>query len=204
MSISKEKQLTPDEDLIAMLRDNKQQAIRPIIDKYGDALYGVVLSIVHSQEVAEDVMQEAFVKVWRNADTYDSAKGRLFTWLVNIARYTAIDKIRTVKFKENQKTVSLDRVVYENEHLTEEMEIQDSGLRKVINSLEEKYRTLIDLLYLQGFTQTEAAEALNIPLGTVKTRSKTAIAQLRTLLGSKEWLWPILFIIAALLWISRL
>src|SRR5690606_6514975 len=68
---------------------------------------------------------------------------------------------------------------------------------------EEKYRSLIDLLYLQGFTQTEAAEALNIPLGTVRTRSKTAIAQLRTLLGSKEWLWPVLVLIAAILWITR-
>lgn len=202
MSI-KEKQNMSDEELIALLHTNKQKAIQPMLDKYGDALFGVVLSIVHAQEVAEDVMQDTFIKVWKNADSYNSNKGRLFTWLVNIARYTAIDKIRTVKFKENRKTISLDRTVYDNDRLSEEMEIQDVGLRKVIDSLEEKYSRLIDLLYLQGFTQKEAAEALNIPLGTVKTRSKTAIAQLRTLLGSKEWLWPILFIIAAILWMSR-
>ncbi|MCB0535642.1 MAG: sigma-70 family RNA polymerase sigma factor, partial [Saprospiraceae bacterium] len=166
-----------EEELVALLHNNKRVAIQPLLDKYGDALYGVVLNIVHAQELAEDVMQETFVKVWKNADSYNAEKGRLFTWLVNIARYTAIDKIRTVKFKENQKTISLDRTVYENEQLSEEMEVQDVGLRAVINSLEEKYRSLIDLLYLQGFTQTEAAEALNIPLGTVKTRSITAIAQ---------------------------
>lgn len=203
MSI-KEKQTMSDEELITLLHNNKQRAIQPLLDKYGDALFGVVMSIVHAKEIAEDVMQDTFVKVWKNADSYNAEKGRLFTWLVNIARYTAIDKIRTVKFKENRKTISLDRTVYESDRHSEEMQIQDVGLRKVINSLEEKYSRLIDLLYLQGFTQKEAAEALNIPLGTVKTRSKTAIAQLRTLLGSKEWLWPVLFIIAAVLWISRL
>lgn len=200
----KEKNTMSDEELITLLHTNKQSAIQPMLNKYGDALFGVVLSIVHAKEVAEDVMQDTFVKVWKNADSYSPEKGRLFTWLVNIARYTAIDKIRTVKFKENRKTISIDRTVYDNVHLSEEMQIQDVGLRKVVNSLEEKYSRLIDLLYLQGFTQKEAAEALNIPLGTVKTRSKTAIAQLRTLLGSKEWLWPILFIIAALMWMSRL
>lgn len=193
-----------DEELITLLHSNKRVAIQPLLDKYGDALYGVVLSIVQAKEVAEDVMQDTFVKVWKNADSYSPEKGRLFTWLVNIARYTAIDKIRTVKFKENRKTISLDRTVYESDRLAEEMQIRDVGLRKVVDSLEEKYSSLIDLLYLQGFTQKEAAEALNIPLGTVKTRSKTAIAQLRTLLGSKEWLWPVLLIIAAVLWLSRL
>lgn len=203
MSI-KEKQPMSDEELITLLHNNRQLAIQPLLDKYGDALFGVVMSIVHAKEIAEDVMQDTFVKVWKNADSYNAEKGRLFTWLVNIARYTAIDKIRTVKFKENRKTISLDRTVYESDRHSEEMQIQDVGLRKVVNSLEEKYSRLIDLLYLQGFTQKEAAEALNIPLGTVKTRSKTAIAQLRTLLGSREWLWPVLFIIAAVLWISRL
>jgi RNA polymerase sigma-70 factor (ECF subfamily) len=192
-----------DEELVTLLQNHRERAIRPILDKYGDALFGVVLKIVQVQEIAEDVMQESFVKVWKNADAYDATKGRLFTWLVNIVRYTAIDKIRTVKFKENRKTVSLDRTVYENEQLSEEMEIRDVGLRKVIATLEEKYQKLIDLLYLQGYTQSEAAEALNIPLGTVKTRSKAAISQLRTLLGSNEWLWPLLFIIAAILWMSR-
>lgn len=202
MSI-KEKKTMSDEELISLLHTNRQRAIQPMLDKYGDALFGVVLSIVHAREIAEDVMQDTFVKVWKNADSYSVEKGRLFTWLVNIARYTAIDKVRTVKFKENRRTISLDRTVYENEQLSEEMEIRDVGLRKVVDSLEEKYSRLIDLLYLQGFTQKEAAEALNIPLGTVKTRSKTAIAQLRTLLGSKEWLWPVLLVIAAILWMSR-
>ena len=73
------------------------------------------------------------------------------------------------------------------------MEIKDVGLKKVIDSLEEKYRLLIDLLYLQGFTQSEAAETLGIPLGTVKTRSKKAVTQLRNLLGPKEMLWPLLW-----------
>lgn len=182
----------PEEEIVVLLQQNRRKAIEPIMKQYGDALYGVVLSIVQSKEIAEDVMQDTFVKIWKNADSYNVKKGRLFTWLVNIARYTAIDRIRTMKFKANQKTLSLDRTVYENEQLSVEAEIQDVGLHKIINSLEEKYSTLINLLYLQGFTQKEAAKALNIPLGTVKTRSKTAITQLRTLLGSKEWLWSLL------------
>lgn len=199
---NKEK-IMSDDELVTLLHSNREQAIRPILDKYGDALYGVVLKIVQVREVAEDVMQDAFVKVWKNADNYDPSKGRLFTWLVNIARYTAIDKIRTVKFKENRKTISLDRTVYENEGLSETMAIRDVGLQKVIESLEEKYQQLIDLLYLQGYTQSEAAKALNIPLGTVKTRSKAAISQLRNILDSNEWLWPLLFVIATILWMSK-
>lgn len=192
-----------DDQLIDLLREDRRQAIKPILDKYGDALYGVVLRIVHSREIAEDVMQDTFVKVWKNAASYDRSKGRLFTWLVNIARNTAIDKIRTVKFKENRKTVSLDRTVYESERHAAEMQISDVGLQRVINSLEEKYSRLIDLLYLQGFTQKEAAQALDIPLGTVKTRSKAAIEQLRSLLAATEWLWPLLLTIIALLYLSR-
>lgn len=202
MSI-KAKQIFSDEELITLLSSDKRRAIQPLLEKYGDALYGVVLRIVQAREIAEDVMQDTFVKVWKHADSYNPAKGRIFTWLVNIARHTAIDKIRTVKFKENQKTVTLDRTVYDNEQLSEEMTIRDVGLREVVNRLDEKYSRLIDLLYLQGFTQKEAAEALDIPLGTVKTRAKSAIAQLRALLGSKEWLWPVLLIVAAILWMSR-
>lgn len=199
---TKAKQVISDEELITLMSADKRRAIQPLLDKYGDALFGVVLRIVQAREIAEDVIQDTFVKVWKNADSYNPDKGRLFTWLVNIARYTAIDKIRTVKFKENQKTVSLDRTVYDNEKLSEEMTVRDVGLRQIIDRLDEKYSRLIDLLYLQGFTQKEAAEALDIPLGTVKTRSKSAIEQLRALLGSNEWLWPVLLIVAAILWMS--
>lgn len=186
-----------DQIIIAAMRKDGRKAIALILEKYGDALYGVVFKIVQSKEISEDIMQEAFVKMWKNAAAYDEKKGRLFTWLINIVRNTAIDKVRTTKFQQARKSLPLEKAVYENESLSQEMQIGDVGLQKAVGRLEAKYREVIDLLYLRGYTQKEATEALGIPLGTVKTRVKFAIRELRKALTDKELIW----IIIVLLWI---
>ena len=88
-----------DSKIIALLQSDPRKAIGEILTKYGDTLYGCVLRITQSKEVAEDIMQVSSVKAWKNAANYDSSKGRLFTWLLNIYRNTAIDKVRTGKYK---------------------------------------------------------------------------------------------------------
>ena len=165
------------EQYISRLQGQDQTVIGELYDAYGGALYGVVLRIVQSPELAQQVLQDTFVKVWRNGTAYDSSKGRLFTWLVNIARNTAIDATRTAHFQRRQKTDSLDVLVHSPggpsvnpEHI---------GVREVVNRLDEKYRQLIELMYFQGYTQEEAAEETGIPLGTIKTRLRFAIGELR-------------------------
>ena len=178
--------MAEDRNIKELLDSNPRLAIDKILDKYGGALLGVIMKIVGSREVAEDVLQDTAVKVWQNAEKYDESKGRLFTWLLNIARNTAIDKIRTKKFQQNQKSQSLEDSVYNNVTFSEEIKTKDAGLQKVINSLEEKYRKIIELLYFKGYTQKEVTEELGLPLGTVKSRSRIALRKLRELLKNDK------------------
>ncbi|MBK9336516.1 MAG: sigma-70 family RNA polymerase sigma factor [Lewinellaceae bacterium] len=166
---------------IARLQQQDESVIGDLYDAYSGALYGVVLRIVQSPELAQQVLQDTFLKVWRNAAGYDSAKGRLFTWLVNIARNTAIDATRSAQFKQRQKTDSIDALVHSpGGHSLNPDHI---GVREMVSRLDEKYRLLVDLMYFQGYTQEEAAEETGIPLGTVKTRLRYAIGELRRIFG---------------------
>ncbi len=174
-----------DKELILLLQRGDQQAIAHILEKYGPALYGVIYNMVHSEEIAKDLMQDACVKIWKNGASYDPGKGRLFTWLLRVTRNTVLDKIRTDKFKRQQKSESIEKTVSNSVAHSEEMQIADSGLQNVIKQLDSKYVDVIDLVYIQGYTQKETAEALKIPLGTVKSRVKIAIRELRNLLGDR-------------------
>jgi RNA polymerase sigma-70 factor, ECF subfamily len=169
------------QQLITRLRQQDRAAVGELYDAYGGALFGVVLRIVHSRELAEQVLQDTFVKVWRNIASYDASKGRLFTWLLNIARNTAIDVTRSAQFQQSSKTDSLDNLVYQpGGHSVNPDHV---GLRDMVDNLDEKYRSLIDLIYFKGYTQEEVAEETGIPLGTIKTRLRYAMAELRTLFG---------------------
>jgi len=168
-----------DAETINDLQQGNQAALASLYDKYGAALYGAVLRIVQSEEKAEEIVQEAFLKIWKNAASYDPAKGKFFTWALNIARNTAIDYVRSSDFKSRQKTDAFDFLVYSQNHPFEETATDHIGLREIVGKLDEKYRTVIDLAYFQGYTQSEIEEEMNIPIGTVKTRMRLAIKELR-------------------------
>lgn len=183
------------DQLINRLKQQDRAAIGELYDAYGGALFGVVLRIVQSRELAEQVLQDTFVKAWRNGASYDASKGRLFTWLLNIARNTAIDATRTAHFRHYQKTDSLDNLVHTPGG--ESVNPDHLGVKEVVNRLDDKYKSLIDLVYFKGYTQEEVAEETGIPLGTVKTRLRYAIGELRKLFG--ENLAAIILLTAALL-----
>lgn len=149
-------------------------------NNYGDTLLGLIFKVVQSREAAEEVLQDTFVKIWKYSAQYDRSKGRLFTWFANIARNAAIDKVRSADFRKDQKTDDIENFVSKDNVASTEMDIADSGLKDVINSLDEKYRKLIELVYYQGYSQREIEKEFNIPLGTVKTRLRTAIGELRS------------------------
>ena len=164
-----------------MLQQRSEKAFSYLYDNYSGALYGIVNSIVTDREIANDVLQNVFLNIWRKIESYDPAKGRLFTWMLNIARNAAIDEVRSKGYRDSQK----------NQSLGEDVDIpgavigpvtDDVGLRKVLMKLKDEWRVLVDLSYFQGFTHEEISKVLNIPLGTVKTRIRSALIQLRTMI----------------------
>ena len=169
-----------EQDLVSLLRQKDNHAFSYLYDHYAGALHGVVKQIVADGELANDVVQEVFINIWKKIDTYDETKGRLFTWMLNIARNASIDKTRSKSFQQGMRQQALA----DNDlpmHAVRQG-LDDYGLKKVLSKLKEEQRMLIDLSYYQGFTHEQIAKALNIPLGTVKTRIRSALTQLRTLL----------------------
>lgn len=165
------------EQFISRLQQQDQQVVGELYDAYGAALYGVILRIVQSPELAQQALQDTFLKVWRNAASYDASKGRLFTWLLNIARNTAIDATRSAHFRHARATQSLESVAHSASIYS--VNPDQIGLRDAVGHLEEKYRRLIEMVYFQEYTQEEASQETGIPLGTVKTRIRFALGQLR-------------------------
>lgn len=165
------------DQLISRLKQQDRSAIGDLYDAYNKALYGVVLRIVRSPELAQQVLQDTFVKAWRNAAIYDIDKGRPFTWLLTIARNTAIDATRTAHYQYSKKIDNLDNLVHHPGGST--LNLDTLGVREMVSNLDEKYKLLIELVYFQGYTHQEAAEEMGMPLGTAKTRLRYAIYELR-------------------------
>lgn len=166
-----------------MLKARDENGLRALYDHYSAALYGVIFRILNDKETAEDVLQETFVKIWNNSTSYDATKGRLYTWMLNIARNNAIDKTRSKGFRSEGQVRSIEDFVYTVEKQHNQVTATDHiGLKKLVEGLKPEQRELIDLLYFGGYTQSEVAEELGIPLGTVKTRVKAAITRLRELM----------------------
>jgi RNA polymerase sigma-70 factor (ECF subfamily) len=179
-----------DGQIVSLMKDHPRRAIALVLEKYGGALLWAIKKVVHSEEVAQDILQDACVKIWKNAHRYDPEKGELFTWLVRVARNLAIDKVRTKKFQARQTSKKVEDVVTDNINYSEEMNPEDTGLRNQINKLDPKYRQIIELLYFQGYTQREITSEFDIPLGTVKTRARKAITELRKLLKENLTIGP--------------
>lgn len=154
-----------------------------LYDHYSGALYGVILRVVRDEEVAQEVLQDAFLKIWNKIESYDPLKGKLFTWLLNVTRNLAIDRTRSSEIQKARKTDDIDLlVVTVNKQQQTEQVVDAIGLKEVLGKLPEDQRFVIEHLYLKGFTQSELAEEFNIPLGTVKTRTRLGLKELRTML----------------------
>lgn len=146
-------------------------------------MLGVIARILKKEELAEEVLQDVFLKVWDKIESYDPSKGRLFTWMLNIARNQAIDKTRSKEFSKGKKTGDIDNFVnrIDREGYVEQ-KVESIGLPELLKVLPDDQRFIIDQHYLKGYTQAEIAEEFNLPLGTVKTRMRLAMKELRTLL----------------------
>lgn len=167
-------------ELVIALKNHDNQAYKHLYIHYRVALYNIITQFVPDNETANDILQDVVVTIWKNIDKYDPAKGRLFTWLHTLTRNATINTIRSKNFKVHFKNESLADVVYMNDNkMSLEQNINLIGLRKQVHLLRDDYKNVLELSYYNGFSQEEVAKTLNIPLGTVKTRLRNALIELR-------------------------
>ncbi|KQC29706.1 RNA polymerase sigma factor [Flagellimonas eckloniae] len=168
--------------IVSLLAERDDKAIALLYDHYGDTLYGVAYKVVRDEDLAQDVLQESFIKIWKKADSYDPSKAKLFTWLFRIIRNTAIDKLRSVNNKSD-KEVQIDVSDVYNLGVSgirpEFMDVQDN-----LEKIEPKYKIVLEALFFEGMTQQEASEELGIPLGTIKSRLKIGLRELGKIYGT--------------------
>ncbi|MGR3810980.1 RNA polymerase sigma factor [Jiulongibacter sp. NS-SX5] len=163
--------------LVLALKKNQRSAFDYLYDNYSGALFGVISRVIKDEEKAADVMQDVFLKIWTKIGDYEPGKARLFTWMMNIARNASIDLYRK---ERNKHMVDIDdQVGVVDSKNQDEMNISTIDLRGIVETLRPERKVLLDLVYLQGYTQQEAAEKLNIPLGTAKSRIRTALKDLK-------------------------
>jgi RNA polymerase sigma-70 factor (ECF subfamily) len=171
-------------ELVEALKQRDDRAFGYLYDHYSGALYSIVLQIVQSRELASDILQEVFVNIWRRIESYDPSRGRLFTWMLNIARNASIDNVRSKGFQNTQKNQPIPENVNKLGSTVTQTNVDSIGIRKTLEKLRPEHRVLIELAYFKGYTHEEIAEIEDIPLGTVKTRIRNALLQLRQFLKS--------------------
>jgi len=167
-----------DEKFVEALKLRNETAFAKLYDDYSAALYGILFRILGKEELAQDALQESFVKIWKNIDSYDCSKGSLFTWMLNISRNHAIDMLRSKNMR--QKIQSIDKSVgVVNKQMSSSTNTDHFLIKELIENLKPEHKQMIEMAFYQGYTQEELAEELNIPLGTIKTRARAALSQLR-------------------------
>ncbi len=167
-----------DDSIVSLLLSNDEQGLRLLYRNYSSAIFGIISRIVPTSHEADEVLNDTFLKIYKNISSYDKDKSKLFTWMARIARNAAIDKRRSADFKQGQNTISLDSLPNYDSSYSESKNM-DQGLSKMIASMDADLRQILEYVYLMGYSHQDCADELNIPLGTVKTKVRRAILILR-------------------------
>lgn len=170
-----------DRELIERLMKGDRNAFRDIYSRYSQVVFNLAFRMLRNREEAEEVVQEIFLQVWNKADTYDPGRGAISTWIVNIARSRAIDKLRTLGYREQTTELIEDRVNSKSDYsrIIEDREESRKVIREALDSLPENQRVAIEIVFFEGLTHIEAAERLNEPVGTIKTRIRLGVSKLK-------------------------
>ncbi len=172
------------EEILPLVLKKDDKAFTTLYEMYSKNIFGVIYNLIKDKEEAEDILQEVFVKIWKNIDSYNESKGRLYTWIVNIARNATIDKLRSKGYNNSQKNATMDNFVNildDNSRFINK--IDSIGISNFISKLKPKCIQIIELLFYKGYTQQEASDELEIPLGTIKTQNRNCINDLRNYLA---------------------
>jgi RNA polymerase sigma factor (sigma-70 family) len=176
-----------DEALVALVARSDDGALAALYDRFGRVAYGLALRIVRDRALAEDVVQEAFLTVWRNAHRFVPERAKASSWILTFVHRRAVDLVRR---EERRRTEPLPEAPLEDESpATDEeawLRLRRERVQKALRSLPDQQREAIELAYFGGFTQSELAERLGEPLGTIKSRMFTGLARLRELLADNE------------------
>lgn len=166
-----------EQNIVKLLENGDKKALNLLYENYSDSLYGVILKITKNEEVAQDALQESFIKIWKNSKKYDSSKAKLFTWLYRIAKNTAIDKLRSFnnRFEKEIQIDKSDVYILPAHNLNQDV----IDLKDHVGRLDNKYQIVLNALFFEGLTQQEASEELDIPLGTIKSRLKIGLRELK-------------------------
>jgi RNA polymerase sigma factor (sigma-70 family) len=166
--------------LVNLLKAKNEQALSTLYKMYAPSLKGIILRIVIQEETAEDLLQEVFVKIWNSITKYDENKGRLFTWMSRLAKNMAIDQLRRKSHINTGKHVDIsNEAINIDKKLSYKINTDLIGVRTLTKNMNPMQRLLLNMVYFEGYTHNEIAEELNIPLGTVKSKIRLALLELR-------------------------
>lgn len=178
-----------DAELLAAIAEKKEWALAALYDRYATVLYSLALKILSESGPAQDVVQEAFLTVWRKAPRYTEKRGNVATWLIVLCRNLAIDQYRA-KMRLASRRVELEaaseKLIALDDNPMDAATTAEDGryLREALRRLPAEQKQVIEMAYFQGMSQSEIAAATQTPLGTVKTRTRQALLKLRdALLG---------------------
>ena len=182
--------LSPDQ-ILSLLLSRDEKGFNYLYKNYSGALYGVIIRIVRYEVEANEVLQDVFVKIWNSVKSFDATKASLYTWMLNIARNSAIDRLKSKSFQNDLQNQSIPDFVSDGIGLSTEQSHEFNEVQDRVNTLRDDYKVIINKAYFGGLTQEEIAEELQIPLGTVKTRTRAALIELKEIL--KEFKFIFLF-----------
>jgi RNA polymerase sigma factor (sigma-70 family) len=171
--------------LVASLKAGDNKAFGFLYDNYNEALFKIITRIIKDHEEASDTLQDVFINIYRKIETYDLSKGRLFTWMLNICINASIDKVRSADHRRIKNTCSLDKLS-EHEIRVAALFAENLSVSKTLEMLSNSQRELINLSYFKGYTHGQISDMHGIPLGTVKSRIRNALKDLRRFLILEE------------------
>jgi len=178
-----------DDALLDAIRRRDEEAIAALYDRYGRLAFGLAYRVVGERNAAEDVVQEAFLSIWRRAASFETTRGSVRTWVLSIVHHRAIDRLRGTAGRTRQDAPidDFERVLAIDDPWREVSQvIQRESLQKAIATLPDAQRQAVELAYFDGYTQQEIATRMDVPVGTVKGRLRLAMQRLRTLLAGIE------------------
>lgn len=175
-----------DEALVALIARGQETALAELYDRFGRPAYGLALRVLRDGALAEDAVQEAFLAIWRSAGRFVPERARASTWILTFVHRRAVDLVR----RENRRrTETLDETRAETGGSSDEvawLKLERERVQAALRQLPDQQREAIELAYYGGFTQSELAERLGQPLGTIKSRMFGGLARLRELLAEPE------------------
>ena len=174
------------EEILTYIRARDEKGLRLLYQHYSGSLYGMALRILQQEEYAEEALQNTFLKVWNHIDQYNDDRSTLFTWMANILKNSCIDIKRLQSFQKQSKTDSLQIHVHDNR--TSAINSSNLDVQQLLIGMDEKYQQVLEYLYIQGYSQSELSQELDLPIGTIKTRVKKAMELLREKLKHEKTL----------------